>query len=166
MKGSLTFPPDISHLLWCIFITTTLFHPVSPVWLVLWLCVHVFTLVPTVTSPASEQMSNDIMWKNVFILTVSLRYKMGRCWKTMIHFWQSLKFSPASCFWVKLRKTPPRHFSVLYVHRRYRYWSSHLSLGETATKHFSQNVKEMVQCGMTWNWIGSENLNWVPSHQK
>lgn len=54
---------------------------------------HHTTLFLLLTSPASEQMSNDIIWKNVFVLTSSLRYNTGR---DSSSFLTDVNFSPAS----------------------------------------------------------------------
>lgn len=66
-------------------------------------------------SPVREQMSNDvIMWRNVFMWTLSLRYKIGRSWKASFHFWRRQNFPRAFFFfWVKRSKTPRRRFLLL-----------------------------------------------------
>lgn len=85
LQGIFTISPDKPHLLWLIVIPTVFFHLILSC-LTHSVCLSVsMSLHQFLTSPVSEQMSNDIMRKNVFILTMSLKFKWEDAVRLFFH---------------------------------------------------------------------------------
>lgn len=117
------------------------------------ICLRVLRAVPTVTSPASEQMSNDDMWKNVVMWTCHWDIKWGDAERLLTEAEVSLcslSFSKAwQNAWQRFIHTVSTAVKLVLIFASDCGWGS-------KHKHNAQNVKGKM----------AQKMASLPTHQR